>query len=385
MGEEETLDQSEIDELLGSISEEEEEGGGEGPPTPSPEPTQESAGESKEESGSITGDPQEEFADRSIKTYDFKRPDKFSKDQIRTLQMIHETFARSTTTELSAQLRSLASLSVASVDQLSYEEFMKVVPTPTALGVIDMDPLEGKGLLEMDPALVFQIVDRLFGGTDETTPANIERELTDIEHSVIERVFMSLLNNLREAWENILDLRPRLEQIESNPQFVQIVPPNDMVVLITFDTKIGDVEGMANLCIPYVILGPVIDQLSATYWYSSGEQGLTEEEMDRLRQQLDFVEVPVSVRVGKTEVSSQDLVELEEGDILKLDTDMDQPFKLSINDNPKYDCKPGLRGKTQAVQVLEPIEEEAIIADLMEDVEEIMSSGPEESEELPNG
>lgn len=384
MGEEETLDQDEIDDLLGSISEEEE-SGGESTEETTATAQAESVGASGSEGGPKTGDPEDEFADRSIKTYDFKRPDKFSKDQIRTLQMIHESFARSTTTELSAQLRSLASLSVASVDQLSYEEFMKVVPSPTSLGVIDMDPLEGKALLEMDPALAFQIVDRLFGGTGETTPADIERELTDIEHSVIERVFMSLLNNLRDAWENIIDLRPRLEQIESNPQFVQIVPPNDMVVLITFDTKIGDVEGMANLCIPYVILGPVVDQLSATYWYSSGEQGLTDEEMDRLRQQLDFVEVPLSVQVGTTEVSSQDLVNLEEGDILKLDTDMDEPFKLSINGNPKYDCKPGLRGKTLAIQVLEPIEEEAFIADLMEDVEELMSGGSDESEELANG
>lgn len=375
MGEEETLDQEEIDELLGSLGEEEEESSGE-EPEPEPESTPEPS----------TPETPDQFEGRKIKTYDFKRPDKFSKDQIRTLQMIHESFARSTTTELSAQLRSLASLSVASVDQLSYEEFMKVVPSPTSLAVIDMDPLEGKALFELDPALAFQIVDRLFGGTGETDPADIERELTDIEHSVIERVFMSLLNNLRDAWENIIDLRPRLEQIESNPQFVQIVPPNDMVVLITFDTKIGNVEGMANLCIPYVILGPVVDQLSATYWYSSGEQGLTDEEMNRLRKQLDFVEVPVSVQVGKTKVSASNLMDLEEGDILKLDTDMDEPFKLSINGNPKYDCRPGLRGRSIAVQVLDPIEEEAFIAELMEDMgEEVEADALQESEEIGNG
>ncbi|MFB6344709.1 MAG: flagellar motor switch protein FliM, partial [bacterium] len=380
----ETLDQEEIDELLGSLGEEEESSGGE--PEPEPETSAPAQTESSGSGGGTAAGPQDEFEGRTIKTYDFKRPDKFSKDQIRTLQMIHETFARSTTTELSAQLRSLASLSVASVDQLSYEEFMKVVPSPTSLAVIDMDPLEGKALFELDPALAFQIVDRLFGGTGETDPADIERELTDIEHSVIERIFMSLLNNLRDAWENIIDLRPRLEQIESNPQFVQIVPPNDMVVLITFDTKIGNVEGMANLCIPYVILGPVVDQLSATYWYSSGEQGLTEQEMDRLRQQMDFVEVPVSVQVGKTKVSASDLVDLEEGDILKLDTDMDEPFKLSINGNPKYDCRPGLKGRSLAVQVLDPIEEEAFIAELMEDMEDEMEAGGlQEGEEISNG
>ncbi|MFB6354932.1 MAG: flagellar motor switch protein FliM [bacterium] len=365
----EVLGQDESDDLLGSISEEEQEAS----------PAEPSGGESEQASQTsqttTSSTSEDRFKDRNIKKYDFKRPDKFSKDQIRTLQMIHETFARNTTTELSAQLRSLARLSVASVDQLSYEEFMKVVPNPTTLGVVDMDPLEGKSLLEMDPVLVFQIVDRLFGGTGSTDPVNIERELTDIEHSVIERIFMNMLNNLRDAWENVIELRPRLEQIESNPQFVQIVPPNDMVVLITFDTKIGDVEGMTNLCIPYVILGPVVDKLSATFWYSSGRQGLTEGQLEQLRDKIDFVDLPVSVEVGKSKLSVNELVNLEEGDVMKLDTGYDDPFTLKINGRPKFTCKPGVRGMSKAVKVMEPLEEEEFAADIIGDAkEEIMST-----------
>jgi flagellar motor switch protein FliM len=264
----------------------------------------------------------------------------------------------------------LAHLSVSSVDQLSYEEFMKVVPNPTTLAVVDMEPLDGKALLEMDPVLVFQIVDRLFGGTGDSEPVDIERELTDIEHSVIERIFMSMLNNLRDAWEDVVELRPRLEQIESNPQFVQIVPPNDMVVLITFDTKIGDVEGMTNLCIPYVILGPVVDQLSATFWYSSSRQGLSDEQLKELRDKIDYVEVPVSVKIGNAKLEVNELLNLEEGDVLKLDRGFDEPFDLLINGQAKFACQPGLRGQSKAVQIIEMLEEEEHIADMLEDITE---------------
>ncbi|MGM0380895.1 MAG: flagellar motor switch protein FliM [bacterium] len=376
--EDDVLGQDEIDALLGELDEGEEESGGGVEEVATSESTDKS-------SGTPSAEPDDKFKDRNIKTYNFKRPDKFSKDQIRTLQMIHESFARTTTTELSAQLRSLASLTVASVDQLSYEEFMKVVPNPTTLGVLDMEPLDGKAIFEMDPALVFQIVDRLFGGTGSTSPTNLERELTDIEHSVIERIFMSILNNLREAWEEIIELRPRLEQIESNPQFVQIVPPNDMVVLITFDTQIGDVEGMTNLCIPYVILGPVINKLSATFWYSSASHELTDDQIERLREKIDYVEVPVSVEVGKTKLEAGEILDLEEGDIVKLDTGLDDPFKLIINGREKFLCKPGQRGQTRAVQVIEPLEEEEFIANIINDLKDEILEDELEGEAISSG
>src|SRR4030043_2414081 len=186
---------------------------------------------------------------RKVKIYDFRRPDKFSQDQIRTLQMMHETFARLTTTSLSANLRALVSVHVASVDQLTYEEFVRSIPNPTTLAVINMDPLKGNSVLEIDPSITFTIIDKLFGGIGESS--RITRELTDIELSVMEGIIVRILGNLREAWSNVIDLRPRLGNLETNPQFAQIVPPNDMVVLITLETKVGDVEGMPNLCIPY--------------------------------------------------------------------------------------------------------------------------------------
>jgi flagellar motor switch protein FliM len=294
---------------------------------------------------------------RKVKIYDFRRPDKFSKDQIRTLQMMHETFARLTTTALSAQLRALVSVHVASVDQLTYEEFIRSIPNPTTLAVINMDPLKGSAVLEIDPSITFTIIDKLFGGMGESS-AKISRELTDIELSVMEGIIVRILGNLREAWSNVIDLRPRLGNIETNPQFAQIVPPNDMVVLITLETKVGEVEGMTNLCIPYITIEPVISKLSAQYWYSSIRKGVTDENMSIIQNRLETVELPVVAEIGEVSISVQEVLGLCVGDVIKLpDTKMSSDMTVRIGGRKKYKCRPGLIGNRIAIQVGEEIEE----------------------------
>jgi len=293
---------------------------------------------------------------RKVKIYDFRRPDKFSKDQIRTLQMMHETFARLTTTALSAQLRALVSVHVASVDQLTYEEFIRSIPNPTTLAVINMDPLKGSAVLEIDPSITFTIIDKLFGGMGESS--KISRELTDIELSVMEGIIVRILGNLREAWCNVIDLRPRLGNIETNPQFAQIVPPNDMVVLITLETKVGEVEGMTNLCIPYITIEPVISKLSAQYWYSSIRKGATDENMSIIQGRLEAVELPVVAEIGEVEISMQEVLDLRVGDVVKLpDTKVNSDMVLRVGGRKKFKCRPGLMGNRVAVQIGESIEE----------------------------
>jgi len=206
---------------------------------------------------------------RKIKIYDFKRPDKFSIEQIRIISIIHETFSRLTTNSLSIQLRSMVHIHVASVDQLSYEEFTRCVPTPTTLAILNMDPLKGNAILEIDPAITFAIIDRVCGGLGDGIKS--QHELTDIEQSIMEGIIVCMLDNLREAWTEVLDLHPCLEQVDTNPQFVQIVSPTDMVVLISFETKIGDVEGIINICIPYSTVEPIIEKLSNWYFYSKNK------------------------------------------------------------------------------------------------------------------
>jgi flagellar motor switch protein FliM len=293
---------------------------------------------------------------KKVKIYDFRRPDKFSKDHIRTLQMMHETFARLTTTALSAQLRALVSVHVASVDQLTYEEFIRSIPNPTTLAVINMDPLKGSAVLEIDPSITFTIIDKLFGGLGEAS--KISRELTDIELSVMEGIIVRILGNLREAWSNVIDLRPRLGNIETNPQFAQIVPPNDMVVLITLETKVGDVEGMTNLCIPYISIEPIISKLSAQYMYSSIRKGATDENASIIQRRLDSVGLPIIAEIGGVDISVQDVLSLTVGDVVKLpQTKVGSDMILKIAGRKKFKCRPGLVANRLAVKVGEQIED----------------------------
>lgn len=293
---------------------------------------------------------------RKIKIYDFKRPDKFSKEQIRTVSIMHETFARLTTTALSAQLRSLVQVHVASVDQLTYEEFIRSIPNPTTLGVINMDPLKGSAILEVDPAITFAIIDRLFGGQGEGT--KVTRDLTDIETTVMEGIIVRILGNMREAWSQVIDLRPRLGQIETNPQFAQIVPPSEMVVLVTLETKVGEVEGMMNFCIPYLTIEPIISKLSAQYWYSSVRRGATTENLNILRDRLATIAVPMVVEIGSMDLTVREVLALTVGDVVRLPlAHINDVMALRVGDRKKFWCKPGQIGNKLAVQVTGKIEE----------------------------
>ena len=340
----EVLSQDEIDQLLTAIS-----------------------------SGEIDTEEIRETADqRKIKIYDFKRPDKFSKDQIRTISMMHETFARLTSTQLSAQLRSLVHVHVASVDQLTYEEFIRSIPNPTTLAVVNMDPLKGSSILEVDPAVSFSIIDRLFGGPGGG--AKFTREMTEIETAVIEGIIVRILGGLREAWSTVIDLRPRLGQIETNPQFANIVPPTEMVVLVTLETKVGDVEGMMNLCIPYLTIEAIISKLSAQYWYSSVRKGMSSENLNILRERLSSIDVTITAELGSIPLTVRDVLALKPGDVIRLDNvRTTDPLVLKIGDQQKFMCRPGLVGKKVAVQVT------AKLGDIREEeFEELVAEGEEE-------
>ncbi|GHV74382.1 flagellar motor switch protein FliM [Spirochaetia bacterium] len=308
---------------------------------------------------------------RKIKIYDFKRPDKFSKEQIRTISIMHETFARLTTNNLSANLRSITHVHVASVDQLTYEEFIRSIPTPTTLAVINMDPLKGNAILEIDPAITFSIIERLFGGTGESTKS--QHELTDIESAVMEGTIVRILGNMREAWAQVIDLRPRLGQIETNPQFAQIVPPTDMVVLVTLETKIGDVEGMMNFCIPYLTIEPIIGKLSAQFWYSSARRAATNENLNTLKEKLSTVEVDVVAEIGKINIPIKDVLSFRTGDVIRLfNVRVGDPFSLYIGNKKKYLCRPGIVGKKVAVQIIKKTDEVE-----KEEFEELAADGEE--------
>jgi len=287
------------------------------------------------------------------------------------VSIMHETFARLTTTALSAQLRSMAHVHVASVDQLTYEEFIRSIPTPTTLAVINMDPLKGNAILEIDPSVTFSIIDRLFGGTGQGT--KVQRDLTDIEQSVMEGIIVRILANMREAWTQVIDLRPRLGQIETNPQFAQIVPPSEMVVLVTLETKVGEEEGMMNFCIPYITIEPIISKLSSQFWFSSVRRSSTTQYMGVLKEKLSTVDMDVVAEIGTINLPVRDVLNLRVGDVVRLsNVRVGDPFTLSVGNKKKFLCQAGVIGKKVAVQVLKKL------ADLeQEEFEELSVEGDE--------
>ncbi len=290
-------------------------------------------------------------ARQNIKIYDFKRPDKFSKDHVRTVSMIHETFARLASNSLSARLRSLVRVHVASVDQLTYEEFGRSIPNPTTLAVIDMGPLKGSAILEIDPAVAFALLDRQFGGAGAET--KLSRELTDIESSVMEGVIVRLLGDMREAWSSVVDLRPRLERIETNPQFTALVPPSEMVALVTLETRVGEVEGLMNFCLPYLTVEPVASKLSAQYLYSSVRRAGVPENLPAIREGLEAAGVTLVVEVGSSLVRLRDVLSLRPGDLVRLDRSrVDDPLPAKVENRCTFLCRPGMTGRRMSVQVV---------------------------------
>ena len=299
---------------------------------------------------------QKEESTKKIKTYDFKRPDKFSKDQIRTLNMLHDNFARLFNTYLSTYLRALVSVEVASVEQLTYQEFVQSLSNPSVIGILAVPPLKGNIIMEMNSGIAFSIIDRVFGGQGENTIN--PRVLTEIEEAVIRRIFDKALGHLREAWFNVVQFNPKIEAIESNPQFAQIVPPSDMVVIITLQTKIGGAEGFMNICIPYLVLEPIMSKLTTTFWVAANiSKEEHPEHEDMIRQKLRKTKVPVIIQMGQFDISVREFLSLSYGDVLQLDTRVDDELKCIVGNSTKFYCRPGTSGKKTAVQITRLITE----------------------------
>ena len=302
----------------------------------------------------IQADAQEKAA--KVKPYDFYRPSKFSKEQIRTIYMLHETFGRLWSSTLSGVLRNYVSLSVSSVDQVTYQEFIQSIPNPTITATFSISPLEGKALIEFSPTIGFPIIDRLLGGQGFS---NLQaRELTEIEQRVLGNLIDEGMVILKEAWSSMIDLNPELLDIESNPLFVQIVPPSDMILLITMEARIGNFSGILNLVYPYVLLEPILSLLSAQTLYAVGQRGATEETRERTRRVLYKVQVPVTVELGTASCTMRELLELEPNDIIVLNTKTVDELEVKVGGGEglvKFHAVPGLSGKHRAAQVTDVV------------------------------
>jgi len=303
---------------------------------------------------SITRDSDE----KKIKSYDFRRPDKFSKDQLRAIQMIHESFTRQLTSTMSTMVRSMVSAEIASVDQLAYDEFIRSLVQPTVIGILEMYPFSGNALIEINPNLVFAIIDRMLGGRGEFTGKI--RELTDIERTVVERLLMRMLELLEEAWSTVVDVRFRYENLESNPFFVQICPGTDMVLLVILKLKVSEVEGMVSICIPYFLMEPIMDKLSSQQWFASTGRKTDERSGEYIQRHLSKVRIPVALELGHTVLSVSDVLQLSVGDVVKLDEVLGDPLDVRIGNMVKFKAVPGTSNGNYAAEISEiiPMEDE---------------------------
>lgn len=297
---------------------------------------------------------EEEQIRRTVKIYDFKRQNKFSKDHIRTLSMIHEAFARLLSTSMSGQLRMLVQVEVVSVEQLTFDEYSRSLPSPTILNVFTMEPLVGTSLFEVNIDITSAIIDRLLGGPGRVT--RIRRDLTDIERTLISSITQRLLSTLSEAWQNVLTFSPKLETMEMNPRFVQIVPPSDPVVLITFEAKFGENTGPLSLCIPYIVLEPVMSKISAQAMFATQRQSQSSEYRANLTGRVNATNVPFQVVLGETTVSVSDVISLGVGDVLPLGTPVDNELSIMVGERLKFMGRPGTIRNKMAVQITEVID-----------------------------
>ncbi len=293
------------------------------------------------------------------KTYDFRRPNKFSKEHLQMLQMLHESFARVLSNYLSGYLRANVGISLASVDQLTYEDFIQSLPSPTLLTAFSMKPLKGSAVIETNLQFLFPIIDLLLGGPGEAIKK--VRELTDIELSVAKRVVSQILDNFNIAWADVYKFTAEIESVETNPHLHQLISPSEIVAVITFAASVeGTVRGLINICLPSVLLEPILSQLSAHYMFSASEPHNVEKEIGRLENLLGFSKIDLTAVVGYAQVKIKDFLQLQEGDVLVIDKSYDEDLDLYVGDNLKFKVQAGSRGRFVAVQVTSLAEEEKI-------------------------
>lgn len=308
-------------------------------------------------SGEMSAEEAARREERSIKVYDFKHPDRFSKDQVRTLHSLHEHFARLFSTSLSAFLRSIVEVKLVSVDQLSYDEFIRSMPNPTCICTINMKPLQGEALMELSPGLSFSIVDRLMGGAGHEFKRN--RELTEIEQTIIEKVILRAFDCMREAWANIVPLQPSLNKMETNPQlFLQLYLATEMVILMTLEIICGDTSGTMSLCVPYVVLEPITQDLKPGSWFTSSRGRGESPHLKLLQRRLERVDMEIVVELGRAQSTVREVLGLEVGDVIRLHTRQDDEIEVRIGEKLRFMGTPGIYRSHRAVKLTRTVSPE---------------------------
>lgn len=292
---------------------------------------------------------------KNVQPYDFSRASKFSKDQMRTIQMINETFARLFSSTLSAKIRALTRIKVVSVEEVTYEDFISTVSNPSIIAIFGLPPMEGNAVLDISPQIGFPLMDRLLGGSGEEEEE--PRELTDIELNIMESIMADALNFIKDAWSNVITLSPKLEILESNPYFVQIVPPNEMIVLVNLEAEIGEKSGRLNLALPYVMLETVLPKLSIQKWFATYRRSISPDTPLKVEKRLLKTNVMLTAELGSTYITLKDFLNLDVGDVLQLQTRVNDDIDVLVGNKLKFKGRPGQVGKSIAIQTSSVVRE----------------------------
>ncbi|MCH5268027.1 MAG: flagellar motor switch protein FliM [Lachnospiraceae bacterium] len=322
-----TLSQDEIDNLLSALS-----------------------------TGEMKPEELDETEDKAVMNYNFARPSKFSKDHLRTLEIIYENYGRLLSTNLPAYFRKSVQVEVMNAEANAYSEFANALSNPVLLGVVNFAPLEGNIVVELATSLGFAIVDRLLGGGGD--PLEKTREFTEIELIILERVLEICTNLMIDPWGNVVELEPRLERIETNSQFAQFISPTEMTAILTINIKVGEVEGLMNVCIPYSCVEPVIDKLNTKYWYSTATAKDDNSYTETMEHLINTAQIPVRAMLGRSLISFNDLMNIQIGDIVKLDTKVNDELEIYAGNIKKFYALPGAASDSYAVRVTSVIREE---------------------------
>lgn len=294
--------------------------------------------------------------EKKVKEYDFARPSKFSKEHLRTMEMIFEHYGRLLSTNLPVYLRKNVQVEVVNSEAVTYSEFSNALSNPVLLGIVNFAPLKGNIILEMASNLGYAIVDRMLGGRGD--PMDKVREFSEIELLIIERIMIVCVNLLREPWENVVDIHPRLERIETNSQYAQIISPSEMIAIVTINLKIGEVEGLMNVCLPYLTLEDVIDKLNTKYWYSNLQNQDNTDYTESIETLIRRAQIPVKAVLGNSMISVNDFAMLQPGDIIRLDRKVEDELDIYVGNIRKFTALPGSSGDKYAVRVTSVIREE---------------------------
>jgi len=292
---------------------------------------------------------------RQVTLYDFKRPNRVSKEQLRAFRGVHDKMARSLASQISSIMRSIVEIQLHSVDQMTYGEFLMSLPNPTSFNVFSLKPLEGSGIIEINPSIAFPMLDRLLGGKGE--PFDATREFSDIELSLFETILRVMMSTLKEAWGPVMEVYPTIESKESSPNVVQIVAQNEIVVMVVMEIIIGHSSGMMNICYPVIALEPILPKL-ASRDLMLNETSSKKSRNTELKVLLGGAKVNVEANLGEADLSLNDILELQVGDVIRLSAPANDIVTVSVDGKDRFRGEIGLRRFRKSISINEIIDTE---------------------------